>query len=93
MEALEEAGFLEAVKEKGFQEKVGAKFVKNGKICDYLFADQFTKGWELDLAGPRAEFDKTLADTVEKMGVPIAYETTVTAIEFQWFRFGNDRGR
>jgi hypothetical protein len=31
---------------KGFQEKFGAKFVKNGKICDYLFADQFTKGWD-----------------------------------------------
>jgi hypothetical protein len=28
MEALEEAGFLEAVKAKGFQEKFGAKFVK-----------------------------------------------------------------
>ena len=45
MEALEEAGFLDAVKEKGFQEKFGAKFVKNGKICDYFFADQFTPGW------------------------------------------------
>lgn len=83
MEALEEAGFLEAVKEKKFQEKGGAKFVKNGKICDYQFSDQFTKGWEWTWQVPRAEFDKTLADTVEKMGVPIAYETTVTAIEFQ----------
>ena len=45
MEALDEAGFLEAVKTKGFQEKYGAKFEKNGKICDYSFADQFTAGW------------------------------------------------
>ena len=42
MEALTEAGFVDAVKAKGFQEKSGAKFVKNGKICDYFFADQFT---------------------------------------------------
>ena len=28
MEALEQAGFLEAVKAAGFQEKFGAKFVK-----------------------------------------------------------------
>src|SRR5690606_27445809 len=28
------------------------------------------------------DFDKTLADTVEKMGVPIEYETTVTDIKF-----------
>ncbi len=82
MEALEEAGFLDAVKAKGFQEKFGAKFVKNGKICDYVFADQFTPGWNWTWQVPRAEFDKTLADTVEKMGVPVCYETTVTGIEF-----------
>ena len=83
MEALEEAGFLDAVKEKKFQEKGGAKFVKNGKTCDYQFSRQFTKGWGWTWQVPRAEFDKTLADTVEKMGVPIDYETTVTGIEFQ----------
>jgi flavin-dependent dehydrogenase len=82
MEALEEAGFLEAVQARGFQDKSGAKFVKNGKICDYEFADQFTKGWETAYQVPRSEFDKTLADTVEKMGVPVHYETTVTGIEF-----------
>jgi flavin-dependent dehydrogenase len=82
MEALDEAGFLDAIKEKGFQEKYGAKFVKNGKICDYTFADQFTQGWNWTWQVPRAEFDKTLADTVEKMGVRVSYETTVTGISF-----------
>lgn len=82
MEALTEAGFLEAVKQRGFQEKFGAKFVKNGKICDYLFADQFTAGWNWTWQVPRAEFDKILADEVERMGVPVNFQTTVTAIEF-----------
>jgi flavin-dependent dehydrogenase len=82
MEALEEAGFLEAIGEKGFQKKFGAKFVKQGRVCDYFFADQFTKGWSWTWQVPREEFDKTLADTVEKMGVPVSYETTVTGIEF-----------
>jgi len=82
MEALTEAGFVDAVKEKGFQQKSGAKFVKNGKICDYFFADQFTDGWNWTWQVPRAEFDKTLADTVEKMGVHVCYETTVTGITF-----------
>jgi flavin-dependent dehydrogenase len=82
MEALEEAGFLEAVKEKKFQEKGGAKFVKDGKTCDYQFADQFTEGWDWTWQVPRADFDKTLADTVQAMGVPVDYETTVTAIDF-----------
>ncbi len=82
MEALTEAGFVEAVKEKGFQQKYGAKFVKNGKVCDYLFEDQYTKGWTWTWQVPRAEFDMCLADTVEKMGVPVSYETTVTGIVF-----------
>ncbi|HWK03003.1 MAG TPA: NAD(P)/FAD-dependent oxidoreductase [Puia sp.] len=82
MEALTEAGFVDAVKDRGFQEKFGAKFVKNGMICDYLFADQFTEGWNWTWQVPRSEFDKTLADTVEKMGVPVSYETTVTNIVF-----------
>src|ERR1700744_3665074 len=82
MEALTEAGFVDAVKEKGFQQKYGAKFVKDGRICDYFFADQFTPGWNWTWQVPRAEFDKTLADAVEKMGVPVCYETTVTGIKF-----------
>ncbi|CAN5571186.1 NAD(P)/FAD-dependent oxidoreductase [soil metagenome] len=82
MEALEEAGFLDAVKGAGFQEKNGAKFVKNGKTCDYFFADQFTPGWNWTWQVPRSEFDKILADTAEQQGVGINYETTVTGIEF-----------
>jgi flavin-dependent dehydrogenase len=82
MEALEEAGFLDAVKAKGFQKKYGAKFVKNGAVCDYFFADKFTAGYDWTWQVPRAEFDKTLADAVEQMGVPVSYETTVKGIEF-----------
>ena len=82
MEALTEAGFVEALKENSFQQKAGAKFVKNGRIADYFFADQFTPGWNWTWQVPRAEFDKTLADTVEQMGVSVSYETTVTAIAF-----------
>jgi flavin-dependent dehydrogenase len=82
MEALEEAGFLEAVKNSGFQQKYGAKFVKNGQVCDYSFSDQYTDGWTWTWQLPRAEFDKILADEVEKMGVPVSYETTVTGITF-----------
>lgn len=87
MEALDEAKFLNAVKARGFQEKNGAKFVKNGKVCDYQFADQFTQGWKWTWQVQRADFDQTLANTVEAMGVPVDYETTVTHIEI------NDDGR
>lgn len=82
MEALDEAGFIDAVKAKGFQEKSGAKFVKDGKVCDYQFSDQFTEGWNWTWQVPRAEFDKTLADAVQEAGVPVHYETTVIGINF-----------
>ena len=83
MEALSEAKFLDAVKAKGFQEKNGAKFVKEGVICDYSFSDQFTDGWKWTWQVPRAALDKVLADEVEKMGVPVSYKTSVTAIDFE----------
>src|ERR1700744_609103 len=82
MEALDEARFLYAVRAAGFQEKGGAKFEKNGVICDYSFADAFTPGWTWTWQVPRAEFDKILADTVASMGVPVSYGVAVTAVDF-----------
>jgi flavin-dependent dehydrogenase len=54
MEALEAAGFLEAVQQQGFQDKFGAKFVRDGKVCDYNFSDAFTPGWTWTWQVPRA---------------------------------------
>lgn len=82
MEALEEAGLLNSVLEQGFQRKTGAKFVRDGVICDYSFSDQFTDGWDHAYQVTRADFDKALADGLEAKGVSIDYETTVTAIKF-----------
>lgn len=80
MEAFEEAGMLEAVKAKGFQQKVGAKFVRGTEVCDFTFEQQHTPGWNWTWQVPRAEFDKTLADTCEKNGIPVHYQTEVTGV-------------
>jgi len=82
MEPLEEAGFLDALKARGFQEKFGAKFVREGKICDFNFSENFTPGWTWTWQVPRAEFDTILAEEVQKQGVPVEFESGVTAIEF-----------
>ena len=81
MEALEEAGMLDAVKAKGFQQKNGAKFVMDGQVCDFNFSWQFTPGWSWTWQVPRAEFDKTLADECERRDVPVHYETEVIAVQ------------
>lgn len=82
MEPLEEAGFLDALKAQGFQQKFGAKFVNsNSQVMDFNFSNQFTKGWSWTWQMPRANFDQLLADEVQKMGVQIEFETTVTDVK------------
>ncbi|MBK6331868.1 MAG: tryptophan 7-halogenase [Bacteroidetes bacterium] len=81
MEALDEAGFLDAVKAKGFQEKFGAKFVmSNNDICDFNFNEKHSTGYDWTWQVPRADFDKTLADECENMGITVLYDTEVTNI-------------
>src|SRR3977135_1112416 len=60
MEVLEEAGLLDAVKAKKFQEKFGAKFMKGDDVSDFNFREQFTNGWSWTWQVPRAEFDDAL---------------------------------
>lgn len=82
IESIDAAGLLDAIKKKNFQEKTGAKFVLDGKICDFKFAQQYTKGWDHAYQVQRADFDKALADACEEKGIPVQYETEVVDIKF-----------
>ena len=82
MEVLEDTGLLDAVKAKNFQEKFGAKFMKEENVSDFNFSDQFSRGWTWTWQVQRADFDLALISEVESRGVRVDFETTVTAIEF-----------
>jgi flavin-dependent dehydrogenase len=82
MEVLKDCNLLEAVKEKKFQEKFGAKFVKGDQVADYNFSEQFTPGWHWTWQVPRAEFDSVLINTVSSWGVQVDFEASVTHIQF-----------
>ncbi|MEO5978423.1 MAG: NAD(P)/FAD-dependent oxidoreductase [Chryseolinea sp.] len=82
MEVLDDTGLLEAVKAKKFQEKFGAKFMKEDKVADFNFTEQYSEGWTWTWQVPRAEFDLALIEEVSNRGVHVDFETTVTAIEF-----------
>lgn len=83
MEALEEAELLDVVKQQGFQEKFGAKFLRNNDVCDFNFNEQFTDGYKWTWQVPRGDFDKALAEEVARKGVNVHFETTVTDIVFE----------
>src|ERR1700761_356838 len=82
MEALEDAKLLDAIKEQGFQQKFGAKFLRGSEVCDFNFSEQYTEGWGWTWQVPRADFDLTIAKEAERQGVQLDFETTVTAIQF-----------
>ncbi|PCJ83276.1 MAG: pyridine nucleotide-disulfide oxidoreductase [Flavobacteriales bacterium] len=82
MEHFEEAGFLDALSSQGFEKKFGAKFLRDGQECLFDFSKQYYDGWTWTWQIPRADFDKVMADEVEKMGVPIHYETGVVDVKF-----------
>lgn len=81
MEVLEDADLLDTIKAKGFQEKFGAKFLLGDKVSDFNFSEQFTNGWTWTWQVQRAEFDNALIQEVERRGVSVEFETTVTDIK------------
>jgi flavin-dependent dehydrogenase len=82
MNLLEEAGLLEPIERQQFMKKNGAVFLRGGEQCNFDFSAQFTAGWKYTYQVPRAEFDKTLADTVAARGVEVIYGCSVTAVKF-----------
>jgi len=82
MEMLEQANMLDALvanaDKLGFQYKNGAAFHRAGKDCQFDFVKKFTDGPGTTYQVKRAEFDKLLADEVEKQGAEIRYGHSVS---------------
>lgn len=82
MEHFEETGLLECLKAQHFEIKRGARFLRNGNAYGFDFAKKSSEGWDWTWQVPRADFDKTLTDELEKRGVDIAFNTEVIAVKF-----------
>ena len=83
MDHFEEVGLLEALKDFGFEVKRGARFMKEGRVCNFDFSKKHTLGWDWTWQVPRADFDKVLTDQLIERGVDIAFEHEVTAVDFK----------
>ncbi len=82
MEHFEAVGLVDCIKEKGFEVKEGARFMQGDVVCEFDFSKKFTDGWNWTWQVPRADFDKTLTDELQKRGVDIDFEKEVVAVEF-----------
>lgn len=82
MDHFEETGLLNALMEKNFEVKAGARFLKGDIVCNFDFSEKHTKGWDYTWQVPRADFDNTLAQEVIKKGGDISFEHEVTDVEF-----------
>jgi flavin-dependent dehydrogenase len=82
MDLLEETGLIEACKSRDYLVKTGAEFLRGDERCTFVFSAQHTNSWDYTWQVPRDDFDKTLADTLEEMGVPIHYRTEVVDATF-----------
>lgn len=82
MDHFEEAGLMDALNAEGFEKKLGARFIRGKEICIFDFSKKFGEGWDWTWQIPRADFDKTMTDELQRKGVDIAFETEVTDVVF-----------
>lgn len=83
MQFIEQAGMLETVQAKKFQQKNGARFLHQGKLAQFNFDDQYTKGWTSTFEVIRADFDKVLADQAQAQGVQINYGQQIERVDIK----------
>jgi flavin-dependent dehydrogenase len=82
MDHFDEVGLLDCLKSQEFEVKRGARFLKNGVVCNFDFSKKHTDGWDWTWQVPRADFDNTLAQELIKRGVDLAFEKEVTEVSF-----------
>ncbi len=82
MEHFKEVDLLECLEKQNFEVKAGARFIRGNDICLFDFSNKHTEGPNWTWQVPRADFDKVLADEVEKKGVEILYEHEVIDVKF-----------
>jgi len=81
MDFLEKVDLLDCIVKKNFQVKNGVSFYHEDKICDFLFNDNFSGGWDYTYQVKRADFDHALIKEVEKKGAIVHFNAEVTDVK------------
>jgi flavin-dependent dehydrogenase len=83
MDHFAEAGLFEALNEKDFEKKLGARFIRGHEICEFDFSKKYGEGWDWTWQVPRADFDNTMAQEIIRKGIDLEFESEVTSVEFE----------
>lgn len=82
MEHFEEVGLIDCLERQNFEKKRGARFLRGDEVCNFDFSRKFTAGWGWTWQVPRADFDKALADEIQRRGVEILFKNEVVDVVF-----------
>ena len=82
MDHFEEVGLLDCLKDFGFEIKRGARFLKDGIVCNFDFSKKHTEGWDWTWQVTRADFDNVLAQELISRGVDITFNQEVVDVVF-----------
>ena len=83
MDHFDEAGLMPALQAKNFQQKAGARFIRGEVISHFDFGEKHGDGWDATWQVPRADFDYAMTQELQRKGVDIAFETSVTSLSFK----------
>jgi flavin-dependent dehydrogenase len=82
MDHFKETDLFDCLDAYGFEIKSGARFMKEGEVCNFDFSKKHTKGWDWTWQVPRADFDKAMTDTLQERGVDICFQQEVVEVDF-----------
>jgi len=82
MDYLEKVDLLTCIQDQNFQIKSGVTFYHEDEICDFLFKDRSSEGWDYTYQVKRADFDWALIQKVEAQGANVQFNCSVEDVQF-----------
>jgi flavin-dependent dehydrogenase len=81
MDYLDKVDLLQCIKDQNYQVKTGVTFYHEHEVCEILFKDRFSEGWDYTYQVKRDDFDLKLIRETEKKGVEVKFKMEVVDVK------------